>query len=163
VGRALAVRLGWHFADLDESIEAREGLTVPQIFAEQGEPAFRAAETAALTELLEQEHLIIALGGGALGTPVVCDLLAHTPGTRVVHLDAPFPVLYERCAAQAMDANATARPLLGDRSAAEERYRQRRGLYQAVAHATAPADAGAPELVADCILRALTGIADSSR
>ena len=152
VGRILASRLGWHFADLDQHVEAREGRSVPQIFAEQGEDAFRRAETAVLAHLLVHPELVIALGGGAAGTPSVRELLASTPALAVVHLDAPFPVLYERCTAQALDPHTTERPLLGAPEAAAARYGQRRGLYQSVAHVTVSADAGAPETIAELIL-----------
>ena len=53
VGQALARKLGWSFRDLDRMIEAREQKTVAEIFAELGEAGFRAAESAALTELLQ--------------------------------------------------------------------------------------------------------------
>ena len=50
VGRALAEELGWGFADLDEDIEKREGMSISQIFDTGGEAEFRRAETAALRE-----------------------------------------------------------------------------------------------------------------
>src|ERR1700749_3713805 len=65
VGPLLAAELGWAFLDLDTEIERRTGLTVPQIFAEQGEAAFRKEETAALAAVLGRTRTVIALGGGA--------------------------------------------------------------------------------------------------
>jgi shikimate kinase len=47
VGPLVAQRLGWSFLDLDDDIEAIAGRTVPEIFATDGEAAFRAAERAA--------------------------------------------------------------------------------------------------------------------
>ena len=64
VGRALAQRLHWEFVDLDHRIEEK-GRAIHEIFAVEGEAAFRALETAALGELLQQTwtHSIVALGG----------------------------------------------------------------------------------------------------
>ena len=155
VGRLLAQRLDWEFFDLDASIEARFGLSVPQFFALHGEPAFRAAEVQDLKQLLGRSDRVIALGGGAPGTPALRDLLARSPGTAVVHLLAPFPVLYERCQRQAMEKNPVERPLLGDREAAERRYRERLGVYAAVAHCAAEADLGSPEAVTENVLQLL--------
>ena len=155
VGRILAQRLGWEFADLDHRVEARDGRTVPQIFAQSGEAAFRTAEADALEELLRFQHVVIALGGGAPGTPRIRELLAHAPETVVIHLQAPFPVLYDRCTAQALDTNATERPLLGDSEAAQARYESRHPLYAAIADHTADAGVPTPEAVIDEILRAL--------
>ena len=151
VGRLLAERLTWRFADLDDWIEAREGRTVPTIFAEQGEAAFRDVETRALRSVLALDHAVIALGGGAVGTAANRDLLHATAGTVIVHLDAPFPLLFARCEAQARDPGATARPLLGERAAAEQRYGQRQEWYATLAHYRAEAVA-APEQVVAAVL-----------
>src|SRR6478752_7072090 len=51
VGRRLAHRHGADFVDLDESIEKTAGRSIPEIFAERGEAAFRALERAAVAEL----------------------------------------------------------------------------------------------------------------
>lgn len=155
VGRLLAARLGWRFADLDDEVEARTGRSVPQIFAEDGEPAFRAAEADALAALLQDSRIVIALGGGAPGTPAVRERLASVTQTAVVHLDAPFPLLYDRCAAQALDPEATTRPLLGQRHAAAERYEARMAIYTAVAHYRVHAGSGPPEAIAGAVLRAV--------
>ena len=48
VGRLLAESLGWEFLDLDAHIEQRTGATVPELFARDGEPAFRRLESTAL-------------------------------------------------------------------------------------------------------------------
>lgn len=67
VAAALADKLGWTVVDLDASIEAAEGKTIPQLFAEHGEPYFRRAETEALRRELEgRSGRIVATGGGAV-------------------------------------------------------------------------------------------------
>lgn len=68
LGRLLARRLGLAFHDLDEVIEADQGLPVSSIFAEQGEGAFRALETRLLPTLLATPA-VVALGGGAWEAP----------------------------------------------------------------------------------------------
>jgi shikimate kinase len=133
VGRLLAERLGLRFADLDALIEQREGLTVPEMFAQRGEAAFRRAETAALMAALAQQGLVLALGGGAIESEANRALLQHHPAVTVVFLDASFETLNARCQLQAADPSATARPLLVDLHAAEERFRRRRPLYRSAA------------------------------
>ncbi|MEL6626852.1 MAG: shikimate kinase, partial [Bacteroidota bacterium] len=51
LGSALAEQWKYPFKDLDDVIEAKEGMTIPAIFAQRGEAGFRAAETAALEAL----------------------------------------------------------------------------------------------------------------
>ncbi len=65
VGRALAETLGWRFVDLDAEIEREAGRTIPEIFAEEGEPRFRALEAEAGGRLLAApDRLVLATGGG---------------------------------------------------------------------------------------------------
>lgn len=68
IGKALAKETGYTFVDTDEAIEQSAGKTIPQIFEENGEEVFRAAETEALRQIIDQAKgepgLIIACGGG---------------------------------------------------------------------------------------------------
>lgn len=64
VGGLLARRLGRPLADTDLLIEARTGRSIPDIFAQEGETAFRALELELCRELSEREGAIIACGGG---------------------------------------------------------------------------------------------------
>jgi shikimate kinase/3-dehydroquinate synthase len=66
VGREVARRLGWRFVDIDDVIVSRAAKTIPRIFAEYGEAAFRAMESDVCADLSAQERLVIATGGGAL-------------------------------------------------------------------------------------------------
>lgn len=67
VGRLLAERANAEFIDLDTELERRTGSSVREIFARQGEPAFRALEADVLREILDRPLArVIALGGGAL-------------------------------------------------------------------------------------------------
>lgn len=66
VAPALAVRLGWTWIDADREIERRVGRSIAEIFAVEGELAFRRYEADLLRELLAQDRLVIAAGGGAV-------------------------------------------------------------------------------------------------
>ena len=79
VGRALASRLGVAFADLDALIVEADGRTIPEIFAAEGEPAFRELEAAVLARVLTQHTGVLALGGGAPMHPASGELLRGRP------------------------------------------------------------------------------------
>jgi shikimate kinase/3-dehydroquinate synthase len=66
VGQEVARRLRRPFVDMDAEIEARAGKSIPRIFAEDGEAAFRRMEAALCEKLSAQRELVIATGGGAL-------------------------------------------------------------------------------------------------
>ncbi len=69
VGREVARCLGRPFVDMDAEIEARAGKSIPRIFAEEGEAAFRRMEAGLCRELGGRSGLVIATGGGALLDP----------------------------------------------------------------------------------------------
>ena len=64
VGRHVAEQLGFEFIDTDELIQTRAGRTIADIFARDGEPAFRALERQVVEELVARTHTLIATGGG---------------------------------------------------------------------------------------------------
>ena len=66
IGALLAEKLGRTLADADEKIISLAGKSIPDIFAQDGEPTFRDWETKALTELGKQSGLVIATGGGCV-------------------------------------------------------------------------------------------------
>ena len=65
VGRRLANALDLPFKDADHEIEAAAGRTIPEIFAEMGEPAFREGERRVIARLLDDPPHVLATGGGA--------------------------------------------------------------------------------------------------
>lgn len=69
VGRALAARLGVPFLDSDHEIEAAANLTIPEIFARDGEAFFREKETQVISRLLREEKGVLSTGGGAFMQP----------------------------------------------------------------------------------------------
>ena len=94
LGERLATHLNRPFFDLDRLLEAGEGETIPTIFAEKGEAAFRDLERKYLHTLENQAPAVVSTGGG---TPCFFDnmdwMKAH--GT-TVYLETPVEVLYER-------------------------------------------------------------------
>lgn len=84
VGRRVARRLGRPFIDFDSEIERREGKTIAQIFAESGEPGFRALEWALTKELSLTCGMILAPGGGWTTIPGATALLR--PPARMIYL-----------------------------------------------------------------------------
>jgi shikimate kinase len=69
VGKELAEALGRPYADLDEEVARRVGMTVPELFEREGESAFRRREVAALVALMrERPDVVISCGGGIVTT-----------------------------------------------------------------------------------------------
>jgi shikimate kinase len=64
VGQLLARRLGWEFRDFDAEIRSRMGLPIPEIFRQHGEDRFREMEGHVGAELLRNEEVVLASGGG---------------------------------------------------------------------------------------------------
>jgi len=110
VGRQLAAQLGWQFVDLDALIEQRTGLTVPRIFAEQGETAFRRLESVALAVALGRKNIVLALGGGTPERLTNRLLLEQTPRTLTVYLHAARSMCSPRAASRRRASNAPPSP-----------------------------------------------------
>src|SRR6188768_1338432 len=66
VAEQLAMRLGWDWVDADHVVELRAGKSIAEIFAEQGQDAFRELEAAVVAELCGRQRTVVALGGGAV-------------------------------------------------------------------------------------------------
>ena len=75
VGRLLAERLGKDFIEVDELIEQRAGKTIPEIFQQEGEIAFRELEIEATREAAERKNAVIACGGGVVLNQISIDRL----------------------------------------------------------------------------------------
>ena len=126
VGRLLAQALGRELVDTDETIEHREGRSISNIFAQDGEGYFRDLEAALCRDLGRREGLVVACGGGlplredcmeALGQSGTVFWLDRDPGETYDGLDT------------------SGRPLAqGGREAFLERYAQRQPVYRRWAH-----------------------------
>ena len=75
VGRAVAQRLGFALLDSDHEIERQRGKTIPEIFAGEGEPAFRMMEREFIERGHPAERTVIACGGGLVVQPGMLALL----------------------------------------------------------------------------------------
>ncbi|MGH9599103.1 MAG: shikimate kinase [Terracidiphilus sp.] len=115
-GPLLAQRLGWRFVDVDDVIEAEAGSPIAELFAREGEAAFREREHAAIARLATGGELVLALGGGAIehqGTRSLLldrqnaagqdsegqhsDRQGSASGTLLVHLEVELDTTLARC------------------------------------------------------------------
>lgn len=94
-GRRLAKILALPFADSDDLVAAEAAMTVAELFAARGEPAFRAAEHAAIAHALDHFHGVLSVGGGALGHSDTRAAIAAS-GVAVVQLRATIDTLGAR-------------------------------------------------------------------
>jgi len=143
VGRLLADTLGCPFLDLDALIEKKAGKSIPEIFAEEGEPAFRELEARLLKQTVEkygQNTAVLALGGGAVMTPASAALLHEK--TVCIYLRASLETLLQR-----LEGETAGRPL-ADASLAE-RLSSREPIYEKTAHVALDTDGLSPEEIVD--------------
>ncbi len=146
VGRILADALGCPFLDLDDLIVKKAGQSIPDIFAQDGEPAFRQLEARLLRQTVEkygESTAVLSLGGGAILAPASATLLHEK--TVCIYLRATLDTLLSRLAGE-----SAGRPL-ADASLAE-RLAAREPLYEKTAHVVIDTDGLTPEEVSDEII-----------
>ncbi len=156
VGRLLAARLGWQFADVDEHIEAAFGGSIAQIFAIEGEAGFRLREATALEALCGRERHVIATGGGAILRAE--NRMRLRSSGYVAWLTAPPETIWARI--QDDPTTAARRPNLTASGGLEEvrtLLAARELLYREAAHFIVDADVPSPEAVAAAIFAAWAG------
>ena len=152
VGKILAQRLGYAFIDTDLLIEEREQASIPDIFREKGEPAFRQMEAAVARELGAREGLVVATGGKLMLDPANAEALSRNG--KVFCLTAPPGEILARI----LKDGADQRPLLtGDDPEARisELLRERDPFYRAFPQMNT--DGRTPLQIAETIL-SLSGI-----
>ncbi|MGX9354063.1 shikimate kinase [Roseobacteraceae bacterium S113] len=136
VGRALAARLGVAFLDSDAEIVSAANMSIPEIFARDGEPFFRAREREVIARLLETERCVLSTGGGAFLAEENRALISDKGVA--VWLDADIELLWNRVKGK------DTRPLLrtpDPRATLEEIFNARVPLYSQ-ADVIVPAEAG---------------------
>ena len=146
VGRLLADELGWRFVDLDDQVVSGAGKPVAAIFAEDGEPAFRAAERAAAEAIRGETDVVIAAGGGSTVDPAT--RAALTKGALTVWL---------RCARDALLARIPSdgsRPLAANRERIAALLSEREPIYR-LADLVVDTTSAAPRDAARAIARAV--------
>ena len=154
VGPLVAERLGWHFVDVDDVIEAEAGCTIPELFRRDGEQAFRERERAAIAQfcggarLAGGDALVLALGGGAIEDAATRSLLLTAPEMLLVHLEVALATTLARCR-----GTEHLRPILADEANLASRYARRLPLYR-MAHVSIAVDALTPGQVVDAVVRA---------
>ena len=154
VSRELARRLGFECIDADDEIELRAGKSITEIFADDGEAAFREIESNVVADLCRLRRTVVALGGGAIMSEVNRTEL-RLAGT-VVWLVANVATIAERVAAD--ESTRTRRPNLtagGGLSEIETVLAMREPIYRACATFEVDTDGKAPEAVVDEIMAKL--------
>jgi shikimate kinase len=147
VGRLLANRLNWTHYDSDAQVMARTGSSVPELFAERGEEAFRTEESAVLAEALSSAApTVVSAAGGVVLSPANRDLMQRS-GV-VVWLRADPALLARRV------GRGEGRPLLDGEPAARlvDLYAARRPLYESIASVVVDVDTLTPDQVVDRLL-----------
>lgn len=122
VGKLAAKKLGCGFCDTDGLIVEDQKMSIPEIFAEKGEPYFREVE-ANIVKSVCGKKAVVACGGGAMLNPDTAK--AASESGVVVYLDVDFETCYERI------SNDKNRPIAASstKEELEERFNTRRVLY----------------------------------
>ncbi|MBE9154579.1 shikimate kinase [Cyanobium sp. LEGE 06113] len=152
VAAPLAAALGYRVVDADAVLEASAGRGIAEIFASDGEQAFRDLETAVLAQIAGWHSLVVATGGGVVSRH---QNWGHLHQGLVVWLDAPEALLLER-----LRQDPTPRPLLADPDPAARLralLEARRPLYSQ-ADLRISQDGEPPEVVAQRLLEALPSV-----
>ncbi len=156
-GRLLAARLGWDYRDSDADVETATGLTVPELFARDGEAAFRRAEATVLgAACADQKPSVVSVAGGAVLSAENRRLIAASG--IVVWLRARPETLAARV------GDGAGRPLLGD-DPAEALVRLdtvRAPFYAEVADIVIDVDDLTPDAIADRIIDAMDASAGAA-
>ncbi len=113
VGKALAKKLHKEFIEMDSLIEQKTGKSIPQIFQEDGEIAFRELEIEVTKEISKRKNLVIACGGGVVLNKINIDRLRNE--AIIVHLTASPKVILKRISHSEVE-----RPLLNVPNPASE-------------------------------------------
>ena len=143
VGKVLADFLGCPFMDLDDLVVKKAGKSIPDIFAQDGEPAFRELEAQVLRKTVAkytESTAVLALGGGAVLAPASAALLHEK--TVCIYLRATLDTLLAR-----LEGETAGRPL-ADASLAD-RLASREPIYEKTAHVIIDTDGLSPDEVAD--------------
>ncbi|MFZ0266535.1 shikimate kinase [Caulobacter sp.] len=151
VGRRLATALDLPFRDADNEVEAAAGRSIPEIFAELGEPAFRDGERRVIARLLDEPPHVLATGGGAFVNPETRALIKSK--AVAVWLKADLELLARRV------GRKEGRPLLKGRDpmAVLREHAQLRYPAYGEAHLTVETGDTAHGVAVEAVIQALRG------
>lgn len=147
VGKLAAKKFGVSFYDSDDLIVESQGMTIPEIFAQKGEPYFRQVEADIIRSLCGKKA-VVACGGGAMLNPDSAAAAAESG--EVIFLDVDFVTCYERISG---DSN---RPIAASstKEELEARFNARRDIY--LKHSTIHIDcSGSPMKTVELITEAI--------
>jgi shikimate kinase len=154
LAKLLAAGLGWDWIDADVEIERRAGKSIAQIFAQQGEPAFRDLEAEVIADLCRRDRLVVAAGGGAPLRPQ--SRRAMREAGKVVWLTAKPETILARMSADS--TTAARRPDLTNKDPLAEidhLLEIRTPIYQESAHVAVDTEGKTPEELMATIIRQL--------
>lgn len=152
VGQLLANHLGYRFLDTDDVITQSAGRSINQLFAEEGESAFRQLESDVLAQVCAYTRLTVATGGGIVLRTENWSYLHHG---LVVWLDVPVELLYTRL------AEDTTRPLLQDadpKGKLRSLLEQRTPLYSQADLKITVREEETPEEIAHRVIEAIPSV-----
>jgi shikimate kinase len=156
VGRRLAQRLGVPFVDVDHEIELAADATIAEIWARDGEAAFRDAERRVFARLLAGPIGVLAAGGGAFMSEAIRTDIEEKGIS--IWLKADLETLVHRT------ARRSTRPLLngGDPRTILQELMERRGPTYALADLTVETQPGPPEATVQAVIDGLSQLADAA-
>lgn len=150
VGRRLANALSLPFRDADSEVETAAGRSIPDIFADLGEAAFREGERRVIARLLDEPPHVLATGGGAFMNPETRALIKSKSIS--VWLKADLDILARRV------SRKDNRPLLAGKDPMEVLQAQAEARYPAYAEADVTVETGdaAHHITVDQVIKALS-------
>ena len=148
VSAVLAQRLGFRSVEMDEEIAAKAGMSIPEIFASEGEAGFRARETEELAAVLSGDGQVVSCGGGIVTRERNLSML-RSAAASTVRLTASPEAVFERIGSD------PGRPMLKDVRGPEDMARlmeSREAAYRAAGGVEIATDRKTPEEIADEIM-----------
>ena len=140
MARRLAQHLKMELVEMDETIEAKQGMTINEIFAQKGEDGFRNIESALVERISKRENMVVSCGGGAV---LRADNVQNMKKSgKIVFLTATPQTIFERV------RYSTNRPLLNGNMNVEyieTLMEKRRSVYEAAADIVVTTDGKSEE------------------
>jgi shikimate kinase len=134
IGSKLAEELDVPFLDLDDKIEQKAGLSIPEIFENSGEAEFRTIERRALLEVIREFEGVVALGGGSIQNQHMLDHIKLNG--LLIFIETPISVILDRI-----------------RQDLEALYEDRRDLYEQAVIKVVNDGNHAPEEIVETLLK----------